>query len=114
MTFEAEVRGQTLSVLFSGDLTGDGLFDQLQTIIDREIESGIRICVADLSGVRFMNSSGISVLLRILTRFRNKGGEMYLIRPPDHLSRLLVVSKLHSVFPIINSAEEVPSPDGKS
>jgi anti-sigma B factor antagonist len=114
MTFEAEVRGRTLLIQFHGDLTGDGLFDRLQSVIDKEIESGIQTCVADLADVRFMNSSGISVLLRILTRFRNKGGEMYLIRPSEHLSRLLVVSKLHSVFPIINSADEVPSPDGKS
>jgi len=113
MTFEAGVKGQKFLIRFHGDLTGEVKSDELETVIDREIASGVLICVADLSGVRFMNSSGLGILLRIFTRFRNKGGEMYLIRPPEHLNRLLVVSKLHSVFPIINSADEVPSPEGK-
>lgn len=114
MTFDTELRGQTLLIHFHGDLTEDGLFVRLQSVVDKEIQSGIQTCIADLADIRFMNSSGISILLRLLTIFRNKGGEMYLVRPPEHLSRLLVVSKLHSVFTIINSAEEVPSPDGKS
>ncbi|MFZ9981820.1 MAG: STAS domain-containing protein [Cyclobacteriaceae bacterium] len=113
MTFDAGVSGQKLLIRFHGDLTGDGKSEDLEAVVEREITTGVRICIADLSGVRYMNSSGIGIFLRMFTRFRNKGGEMYLINPPEHLSRLLVVSKLQSLFPIINSADEVPSPEGK-
>ena len=63
-------------------------------------------CAIDLSEVRYMNSSGIGVLITILTKFRNKGGEVVLIKPSDQIRKLLVITKLNAIFTIVESEEE--------
>ncbi len=49
-----------------------GLIEQ----IDKLIASGKKHIVLDLGGVRYMNSSGLNVLVNILTKARNAGGDV--------------------------------------
>ncbi len=50
-----------------------------------------------------MNSSGIGVLITILTKFRNKGGEVVLVSPSEQIKKLLIITKLNAIFLIVNS-----------
>ena len=63
--------------------------------------SNIIFCAIDIHDVRYINSSGIGVLITILTKFRNKGGEVVLIKPSDSVEKLLVITKLNSIFTIV-------------
>ena len=47
------------------------------------------------------------MLITILTKFRNKGGEVYLMKPSETVQKLLVITKLNAIFHIIQTEEEV-------
>ena len=57
----------------------------------------------DLSGVRYINSTGIGALVSLLTKFRSRGGELVLINPAEQPRKMLVLTKLITVFTIATS-----------
>jgi anti-sigma B factor antagonist len=52
------------------------------------IQQQVLTCIIDISKLRYINSSGIGVLITILTKFRNKGGEVYLMKPSENVQKL--------------------------
>ena len=56
--------------------------------------------VLDLNALKFMDSSGLSVLLAATTRARERGCSVSLARPNAGLRRLLPLTDLDSVLPL--------------
>lgn len=74
-----------------------------------ELESACRTAGAlalDLSGVRFMDSSG----LRSLFSLREHNDSLVLVAPSAVVRRLLALTSLTDTFPIIDSLEDLESP----
>jgi anti-sigma B factor antagonist len=107
MIFEQEVKDNVLVLKLSGDLIGEDNGANVLDKVNNAIKDGVRVCVIDISNLRYINSSGIGVLITILTKFRNKGGEVYLMKPSETVQKLLVITKLHAIFQIIQNEEEV-------
>jgi anti-sigma B factor antagonist len=78
-------------------------------VVNEVVGHQVLTCIIDISDLRYINSSGIGVLITILTKFRNKGGEVYLMNPSESVKKLLVITKLNAIFQIIKSEEEVVS-----
>ena len=83
-----------------GDLIGSPDSQQLVEVVNKNIDERIVLCAIDLSKVRFINSSGIGILVSLLTKFRNRGGEMILINPSEHIRKLLIITKLNAIFTV--------------
>ena len=107
MTYTQEVSNNVLKLNFSGDLIGENNGPELVELANDVLSKGITYCLLDISGVRYINSSGIGVLITLLTKFRNKSGDLYLINPSDHVNKLLIMTKLQAIFNIASSEEEV-------
>jgi anti-sigma B factor antagonist len=107
MIFEQEVRENVLLLRLSGDLIGEDNGANILDKVNNAIQDKLRVCIIDISSLRYINSSGIGVLITILTKFRNKGGEVYLMRPSETVQKLLVITKLNAIFQIIQKEEEV-------
>ncbi len=107
MTFEKEIRDDALILRLSGDLIGEDNGANLLEIVSNTIQQQIFTCIIDISNLRYINSSGIGVLITILTKFRNKGGEVYLLKPSENVQKLLVITKLNAIFQIVQSEAEV-------
>jgi len=54
--------------------------------------------VLDLSGIEFLDSSGIGLLVRLLNRTRAARGDLKLCALPDRVRELLRITKLAAVF----------------
>lgn len=106
MNYTHEVVNGVLILRLSGDLIGENHGAELISIINDSINSDILFCAIDIHEVRYINSSGIGVLITILTKFRNKGGEVVLIRPSDSVEKLLIITKLNSIFNISVDQEQ--------
>ncbi|MDN3205819.1 STAS domain-containing protein [Algoriphagus sediminis] len=89
-----------------GDLIGDRLGPKLVEEVSDAVESGARTFVVDLSEVRYISSSGIGLLITMLTKMRNVGGEMYLTAPSEHVKKLLIITKLNNIFTVYDSVDE--------
>jgi anti-sigma B factor antagonist len=107
MIFTHEIRSNVLVIKLSGDLIGENNSADVIAVVTDMLQQKIKTCIVDISGLRYINSSGIGLLITILTKFRNKGGEVYLMKPSESVQKLLVITKLNAIFQIIQSEEEV-------
>jgi anti-sigma B factor antagonist len=107
MKFQHETKNNVFILRLSGDLIGENSGTQLLEAVNNSIQQNVLTCIVDISELRYINSSGIGVLITILTKFRNKGGEVYLMKPSENVQKLLVITKLNAIFQIIKSEEEV-------
>src|SRR6187399_469315 len=107
MKFSSEVKNETLVIRLDGDLIGENDGAGVLALATDAIQKKVVKCVIDISSLRYINSSGIGVLITILTKFRNKGGEVYLMKPSESVQKLLVITKLNAIFQIIQSEDEV-------
>src|SRR6478609_3122091 len=109
MKYSSEVSNETLIIRLDGDLIGENDGTGVLTIATDAIQKKVLKCVIDISKLRYINSSGIGVLITILTKFRNKGGEVYLLNPSESVQKLLVITKLNAIFQIAKTEEEALS-----
>ncbi len=89
-----------------GDLIGDEVGPKLVEVVSDAIQEGVKSIVIDLKGVRYISSSGIGLLITMLTKMRNVGGEVYLTSPSEHVKKLLIITKLNSIFTVFDSVED--------
>jgi anti-sigma B factor antagonist len=106
MTFESTIRNKIVTLSLTGDLIGDSN-QAILPVVTEALDNGVLTCIIDISGLRFINSSGIGLLITILTKFRNKGGEVYLMKPSENVQKLLAITKLNAIFQIIQSETEI-------
>lgn len=67
---------------------------------------GVRNIILDLSEVKYTDSSGLSALLVGNRILQDEGGIFVLIRPTDHVLKLIRISQLENVLNILNTPEE--------
>jgi anti-sigma B factor antagonist len=106
MVFDHEIKENALIIRLSGDLIGENNGANVLDVVNTSIQENVRKCIVDIASLRYINSSGIGVLITILTKFRNKGGEVYLLKPSESVQKLLVITKLNAIFQIIQTEEE--------
>jgi anti-sigma B factor antagonist len=107
MVFNHEVKNNALIIRLTGDLIGEDNGAAVIEVVTNALQQKVKTCIVDISGLRYINSSGIGMLITILTKFRNKGGEVYLMKPSESVQKLLVITKLNAIFHIIQSEEEI-------
>ncbi|MEM7658867.1 MAG: STAS domain-containing protein [Bacteroidota bacterium] len=90
----------------SGNLIGekDGL--PISENFSGYLENGTSQFVIDLSDLQLINSTGLGVLITLLTKARKAGGEVVLANPTDYIQNLLLITKLNTIFQIFPSTEE--------
>ena len=74
--------------------------------VEAKIQAGATVYVVDLSEMDYMNSSGLTFLISILTRARNAGGEVAIANLSDNIKKILLVTRLNNMFNVYSSVEE--------
>ena len=106
MKYDTYIKENILFLQLEGDLIGESNGLELMDLVSEKLNDNINQCAIDLALVRYMNSSGIGVLITLLTKFRNKGGELVLINPSEQIKKLLIITKLNSIFVIVENEAE--------
>lgn len=73
---------------------------QLRDELARLAAGGATLVTVDLSDLGFIDSTGLSVLITGLKRFRQQGGELALRSPSPSTRKVLEITGLTEVFPI--------------
>ncbi len=107
MNYTHEIKNNKLILRLSGDLIGQESGSPVIDVVNSAIQDKVMDCIVDISNVRYINSSGIGTLITILTKFRNKGGEVYLMKPSESVQKLLVITKLNAIFQIVQSEGDI-------
>lgn len=69
-------------------------------IFEMDNHSDLYKVVIDCSKIQHLNSTGINALLKVFTQIRNRGGELVLCALPTSIEKLLVITKLNSIFSV--------------
>lgn len=95
-----------VSISLEGDILGDSNSVELIDQVNEKINNKLIYCLLDLSKVRYINSSGIGLLITLVTKFRAKEGEIVLINPSDQVKKLINITKLDAIFQIVQNEKE--------
>ena len=101
--------GRVTIMSVKGDLVigeGEAMFKKTVT---RLLEEGRIYLLVDLSGVGFLDSSGLGALVRAMTNSQKEGGQTKLLNAGPQVRRLLEMTKLDSVFEIHEDLEKAVS-----
>lgn len=80
----------------------DGLIKEFESLN----ESGKKKYLMDLAELEYVNSTGLNLLIGMFTQARNAGGELVIGGISPKVKKLMVMTKLDSIFKIYDSAEE--------
>jgi anti-sigma B factor antagonist len=100
MTTTSKLTDGILHLTLAGDLIGSPDTQQLLASVNEYLGEAVTNCMVDLSQIRYINSTGIGILVSLLTKFRSRGGEMVLINPADHPKKMLALTKLTNIFTV--------------
>jgi len=101
---QLEIRERSFGDIILLDLIGkitigDGSV-QLREAIGNLLDNGRNRIVLNLSGVSYVDSSGIGELVSSFTTTKGTGGRLKLLNPPKKIKDLLMITKLLTVFEI--------------
>jgi anti-sigma B factor antagonist len=62
--------------------------------------------ILNLAEIKILNSLGINSLIKIFTKCRNNGGDLYIVNISEKINQVLLLTKLNTVLNIANSTAE--------
>lgn len=74
--------------------------------ISNFIENGDIYFIIDFSKMEYINSTGLSLLINILTKARNAGGEVIISNLSENISKILLITRIENLFEITKNKDE--------
>ncbi|MGW0080831.1 STAS domain-containing protein [Streptomyces sp. NPDC003393] len=92
-------------------LTAQGYLDvdtatELQAHLANQLHHGRRHFLLDLSGVPFMDSSGMNIILRVYQEVRDRPGSVHIIAPTPPVRRVLDLTGVSITVPVSETVDE--------
>ena len=91
-------------------LHGKGLTEQdfkpVEESVEQLLENGESNVILNMEQISILNSLGIKTLIKIFTKCRNNGGDLYIVNISDKISQVLLLTKLNTVLNIATSLNE--------
>jgi anti-sigma B factor antagonist len=81
-----------------GNVMGGPEAAEFNELVHKLLDEGKKNIVVDLADVKFMNSSGIGMLISAFTTMKNGGGTLKLANATEKINSLLVITKLITIF----------------
>jgi anti-anti-sigma factor len=106
---ELEQRGDVVVAQVSGEID----LSNAASVTDRLIEAtpnSVAVLVVDLSGTRYLDSSGVRMLFELAHRLRNRGQKLELVVPDgSNVKRVLLMTEVERVVPVSSSVDDAVS-----
>jgi len=103
MKFSSKTVDDILVITIDGEVMGDTKNGDFHQFIYDAVEKDQTCIVIDLEAAKWMNSSGLGVLISALSTVRSCGGDLRMANLSERVRRPLVITKLDSVFNIYDS-----------
>jgi len=102
-SFTITENNSIILVKLSGRILDNEQTGKLLADVDDTITEENNKIVLDLENIEYINSNGLNCFIQLLTKARNKGGEAIIVNVPEKIKKLLLISKLNTVFTIKDS-----------
>jgi anti-sigma B factor antagonist len=80
--------------------------DKLREVLEAEVAKQPRTMIIDLSGLRFMDSSALHVILRVSRTMDRQGGVLALVSPREPVAKMLRLTAADQLIPVYASVTE--------
>lgn len=97
---KSETKEGVLVISLEGNLLGEHSNAPVMELLKTTIEGGTKKVLFNLSDLKFINSTGLGMLLTAVSKTRNAGGELALCSLPEQMKKLLQMTKLENVFAV--------------
>lgn len=97
---------QTILATLKGRIVDTDTANLLIAGIVEALVPPVNKVIVDLGEIDYINSNGLNSLISILTKTRTRGGEVVLININDKIQKLMLITKLNTVFTSADSIEE--------
>lgn len=102
-------KNRTLVAVLSGEIDHHTC-NEIRLQIDYEIEKNkVNHLIFDFSNIRFMDSSGIGVIIGRFRNLQSHGGKVGIVKVNPLVDRIFELSGLYKIIPKFNSIEEAVS-----
>ncbi len=109
MEIRKELKDGITIIYLSGNLLGENANGPVLDYLKAQLEAGHKKVLFNLTDLKFINSTGLGMLMTAIARVRNAGGEMYLCNVPEMMTKILKMMKLDSTFPTAATEPEAVS-----
>lgn len=106
MKFSVSERYNAVVITLSGNVMGGDESAAFLDAIKKFIETGKKNIIIDLSEVKFLNSSGLGMLISAHTTVTKSEGKLKLSNIGDKIENLLVITKLITIFEVHETVEK--------
>ena len=97
---------ETVNIIsFYGELIDKSQASGFIIALDEKIENKEIKFIFDLKGLSYINSSGLNVLINILTKCRKADGEVLIANLSEKVNKLFIMTKLNTIFTVTDSVE---------
>ena len=105
MKIKEKIDGDVAIITVTGNMMGGPETTALHDKVKSLIADGLKRVVVDLKGVKWMNSSGLGVLMACMTSLNNAGGNLKLASVTEKVKSLLMITQLMRIFDTYESAD---------
>lgn len=106
MKTKVSERYNAVVIELKGNVMGGEDTKEFNDLLHKLIDEGKKNVVVDLHDVKFMNSSGLGMLIGGLTTMKKADGTFRLSRVTNKIESLLIITKLITIFETYKSIEE--------
>lgn len=99
-------RYNAVVIELKGNVMGGEDTKEFNDMLHKLIDDGKKNIVVDLHDVKFMNSSGLGMLIGGLTTVKKSEGTFRLSRVTDKIESLLIITKLITIFETYKTVDE--------
>ena len=108
-SFRIDRNGKADVIALEGMLTDKSQATELFASVDKLLAENRNRFIISLENSKYMNSTGLNILINILTKARKSGGEVVVCNVPQKINELLLITKLNTVFTVTPSLDEAMS-----
>lgn len=105
MKIKEKIEGDVAVLSVSGNMMGGPETMALHEKVKSLVADGIKKVVIDLKDVKWMNSSGLGVLMACMTTMNNNAGKLKLSSVTEKVKSLLVITQLMRIFDTYENSE---------
>ena len=106
MKTKVSERYSAVIIELKGNVMGGDDTKEFNDLLHKFIDEGKKNIVVDLHDVKFMNSSGLGMLIGGLTTMKKSEGTFRLSRVTDKIESLLIITKLVTIFETYKTLDE--------
>lgn len=105
MKIKVSEKYEAVILELKGNVMGGDDTKDFNELLHKLINEEKRNVVIDLASVKFMNSSGLGMLIGGLTTIKKADGRLILANVTDKIESLLIITKLITIFETSDSVE---------